>query len=309
MISVIVPVYNVEKYIRRCIDSICNQTYRNLEIILVDDGSTDLSGEICDEYEKKDSRIRVIHQSNQGLSGARNTGLDNANGDYIAFVDSDDYIHYRMFEVLIRNINKTEADVSVASMQYVSENGIPSGILPEEKMQIYEGDSILSRMWQDNVRTVVVWNKLYKRFIFNNLRFQMGRYHEDTFIIHRILVQCKRIVYSSLELYYYVQHTGSIMNHLSVARVDDAVAAYEDRITFLKEKRKKKEANMSKKLLLDELLYLSEQQVKSGKREINQYIHNVYQRKFLKYFLYARQKKYFYYFISCKWYMRYNKIP
>lgn len=119
MISVIIPIYNVEEYLEKCVNSVLNQTYSDLEIILVDDGSTDNSGKICDELKNKDNRIIVIHQENQGLSAARNAGIAKALGEYIAFVDSDDYIMEDMYETLYKNLEKTDADISICKYQYV----------------------------------------------------------------------------------------------------------------------------------------------------------------------------------------------
>lgn len=308
MISVIVPVYNVDKYLDKCIETIRNQTYENLEIILIDDGSTDQSGNLCDVYAKQDMRIHVIHQENRGLSGARNRGIEEARGEYLAFIDGDDYIDSRMMEVLLNNMISTQADISVVDFQRVDEDMVLHEIDIQDQIQIYEGANILSRLWMDNVRTVIACNKLYKKSLFDDLQYPIGRYHEDTFIIHRLLYQCSRVVYSNLKLYYYVQHSGSIMNRLSAKRIDDAVAAYEDRICFFEEKGKHREKYVSQKMLIDELLYLAQQQMEKHDWNIEQYIHTIYRRKYIRYFGSINGKKYFYYFLSTRLYMKYSKI-
>ena len=186
LISVIVPVYNVEKYIRKCVESICEQTYKNLEIILVNDGSTDASGKICDELAEEDERISVIHQKNEGLSRARNAGLDKAKGDYIAFVDSDDYLSLNMYECLLKSMKENNADVVRCGIKNVHEGE------KVEKIEIV--DSIVKLPLAEmidglsNRRTrLVVWNALYKKEIISELRFVPDVIYEDVFFTNAIL--------------------------------------------------------------------------------------------------------------------------
>ncbi len=308
MISVIVPVYNVANYLRRCVDSIVKQTYDELEIILVDDGSTDDSSAICDEYAVKDNRIRVIHKQNGGLSDARNTGLDMAQGEWIAFVDSDDYIDKRMYEVLFNNVCKTGADISTCDFLYISEKDTPTKQVEDEVLEEYEGDEVIKRLWLDNVRTVIQWDKIFKRDLFEELRYPVGRYHEDTFVIHRELAKCKKIVYTNQKLYYYVQRDNSIMSVPNQKRVEDVAAAYEDRIQFFSELGKVEALQQSKRMVLDELMYMADGQIRNKNWSIVRYINQIYRQYFMRYHRFVAGKKYWYLFLHYKLYQRYSRL-
>jgi len=234
-ISIIVPVYNVDKYLDNCIESILNQTFKDYEIILVDDGSTDKSGEICDKYEKKDSRIRVIHKANGGLSSARNAGLDVTCGKYVGFVDSDDSIHPRMYEILSDLIKKHKADISCCNYKntYSIDNEEHKEITSMEVIHMNNINAVNNLYDKDmGVKLVVAWNKLYSRDLFNDIRYEVGRIHEDEFIAHRLLYKCKKIVYVNSELYYYLQREGSIMSQMSYKRKVDRLLAQSDRMRF-----------------------------------------------------------------------------
>ncbi len=234
-ISVIVPIYNIEKYIYRCINSILNQTYENLEIILVNDGSTDMCPKICDEYQKRDSRICVIHKENGGLSSARNAGLDVAHGEYIAFIDGDDYIDPHMLENLYFELIKSQADFSVCNVQYVDEYGEKLIQYPDDylKYEVLDANEVfLKSLEQYGYYLVVVWNKLYKRALWNKYRFPETRYHEDEFSFHPVLEQCKKIVCIKEACYFYVQHEGSIMSIPSITKIFDALEAFIERMQF-----------------------------------------------------------------------------
>lgn len=239
LISVIVPIYNVEKYLKKCVDSIKNQTYKNIEIILVDDASPDNCGQMCDEYAGEDERIKVIHKENGGLSDARNVGLENARGEYIAFVDSDDYIESDMLEKLYTRIKEDKTDIALCSFKYVNEKGEE---LPERRGQspikngVLTGEEALYKLTEGKSwYYAVAWNKLYKKSIFDTLRFPKGKIHEDEFIAHRVFYQCGRISLLQDELYCYLQREGSITAQpLSVKRLD-AVDAMYDRMLFAKE--------------------------------------------------------------------------
>lgn len=210
------PVYNVEKFIRRCLDSIINQTMKDLEIILVDDGSTDNSGVICDEYAKLDNRITVIHKENGGVSSARNRGLDVATGEWIAFVDSDDYIDHKMYEILYKNAEKSNCDISVCYFEYINQNGI-SLYNADKKLVIngiYNENEFLNLLYKNsetNLICVCAWNKLYKKEIFKELRFK-EIIHEDEEILNRIYTKKYSIYVTELPLYKYVQNSNSIVN-------------------------------------------------------------------------------------------------
>ena len=178
LVSIIVPVYNVEKYLSKCIDSILAQTYKNLEIILVDDGSKDNSGTICDEYSKKDKRIKIIHKPNGGISDVRNHGLKIATGDYIGFVDSDDYIAEDMFETLVSLLEKNDADISIVSF-YEYYNGKLIGVRENENVEIMNKVEAIKELLIDRKIQSYTWNKLFKKELFDGLQFPVGKNFED----------------------------------------------------------------------------------------------------------------------------------
>lgn len=236
-ISIIVPIYNVEKYLNKCIESILNQTFYKFELILVDDGSSDKCGDICDEYAKKDNRIKVIHKKNGGLSSARNAGLDIAKGQYIGFIDSDDYINRNMFEILYENIVKYEADISICNFEYIYEDGSMSKNkeLYSDEIYILNNIESLDKLYnEDGVVFTVAWNKLYSRKLFHETRYDLGKIHEDEFIIHKLLYKSKYVVYTNYKLYYYLQRKESItQNKFNIKRLD-IVYAFKERMDFFK---------------------------------------------------------------------------
>lgn len=237
-ISVIVPVYKVEKYLIKCVDSILAQTYKNLEIILVDDGSPDACPRICDQFAKLDDRIIVIHKENGGLSDARNAGLDIAKGEYIGFVDSDDYISPVMYETLLNRILLDKSELAVCEYVRVYDSDEREKIekkLHRARKRCYSPNEFISEMFlQCNGAYVVAWNKLYKNEIFNTLRFPIGKQHEDEFIIHHVIAQCKKISYIEDEMYYYRQREGSIISKGFNVKSLDYGDALIDRYHFTK---------------------------------------------------------------------------
>lgn len=234
IISVIVPVYKIEKYLHRCIESILRQTYRNLEVLLVDDGSPDACPQICDAFAKKDPRVRVIHKENGGLSSARNAGLDQALGEYISFVDGDDYIHPNMIEDLYCALSESGADLAACNLQFVDEDGTEiqrdhNRMLRRETLYL---DGSFSNAFQAGV---VVWNKLYKKSLWETYRFREGKYHEDEFAFHHIMKQCKKMICIPNVFYYYVQHNESIMANRSAAESMDGAEAFLERMEYWRE--------------------------------------------------------------------------
>ncbi len=210
-ISVIVPIYNVEAYLRKCVDSILAQTYKDLEVILVDDGSPDNCGAICDEYAKHDARVRVIHKVNGGLSDARNAGLDIVTGEYVAFVDSDDWIEPYMYEKLLDNLIHFNADMSVG--------GVSDDIEEEQgyrsvKVSDYGGSSFA----EDNTEAMkryfcgswAAWDKLYKLALFDGIRYPVGEINEDEAIVLQLLERCRKVCYTDTVCYHYVRRRSSI---------------------------------------------------------------------------------------------------
>ena len=211
LVSVIVPVYNVEDYLEECVRSIIAQSYKNLEIILVDDGSTDGCPSMCDALQKNDSRIAVIHKKNGGLSDARNVGLDIASGEYVCFVDSDDYIDGKYVEKLLVALESTGADMSVCGYVNVRLDGTKD-INEKPERAILNTDKYWEVfLLQMHISFVVAWNKLYKKSIFDDLRYAKGKINEDEIILLDLLKKCKSISVISDFLYYYRQRPDSIM--------------------------------------------------------------------------------------------------
>ncbi len=213
LISVIIPVYNVEKYLNACLDSLVNQTYKELEIILVDDGSTDNSGDICDNWAKKDSRIKVFHKKNGGQSTARNMGLDVCTGKYIGFVDSDDYVSLDMFHKLHTEIAKHGCDMVCCAYKNVDENGneVTRDIIKWEKPEyhtVYSGEEYLKMMLECRY-IPIVWDKLYTKEFIGKHRFNGDYLAEDTLYIYEVQTPNTKIVFIPDMLYYYVVRGGS----------------------------------------------------------------------------------------------------
>lgn len=233
-ISVIVPVYKVEPYINRCIDSILAQTYRDFDLILVDDGSPDRCGEICDEYAQTDSRIHVIHQPNCGLSAARNAGIDwvfaNSESEWLTFVDSDDYLHPTMLEALLNAAESHNTRVSVCG--YAETHG----------EQLADSESVVSAWTPEafyrerNVNATVAWGKLYHKDCFCEIRYPVGKLHEDEFVTYRILFAQKEIAVVDAPLYaYFMNDTGITKSAWNPKRMD-AFEALQEQISYFYEK-------------------------------------------------------------------------
>lgn len=236
-ISVICPVYNVRSYLKQCINSILLQSFKNFELLLIDDGSTDGSEIICNNYTKKDSRVRVIHQENQGVSVARNVGLDNAKGTYIAFIDSDDIVDSRYLERLYNSLIDDRADISICNyFHFMSEDEIiwkdKSG-----NIESYSGREACKKIYisdNDALSMVTLWGKLIPRNAFKNIRFPVGRVHEDQFIIYKILYKCQKCIEIKEPLYgYRYNPTGIINSTFSNKRYDD-IWAMDQAIDFYK---------------------------------------------------------------------------
>ena len=213
LISVIVPVYNVEKYLCKCVDSILKQTLPDFELILVDDGSKDDCPFICDKYARNDNRVFVVHQNNQGLSSARNRGLEVCKGDYITFVDSDDYLDPNYLETLYSNLIEFQCDMIICYCSFFDDE---NGVFQENEWIRY--DALITKDNQKNINLfnfAPAWGKLYKREIFDTIRFPEGKTLEDEFILHFIIEKCKRIKIISKKLYFYRSRYGSIINSMN----------------------------------------------------------------------------------------------
>lgn len=232
LISVIVPVYKAEAFIVRCVESILSQTLPEYELILVDDGSPDSSGAICDEYVKKDGRIRVIHQENGGAAAARNAGLDSASGDWIAFIDSDDIAHPDYLRTLYDAVVDNHADV--AACRYLS-------FSDELELTSYDATYMLSpdtpeSYWVgDRTGATVPWGKLYDRCLFDETRFPVGRTGEDEFVTYKILFGCRKLVVVDAPLYYYYTNCEGVSRSDYFKRFPDILACFEEHEEFFKD--------------------------------------------------------------------------
>lgn len=210
LISVIIPVYNVENYLEKCIESVINQTYENLDIILIDDGSKDNSGVICDDYKNKDSRIRVIHKENGGLSDARNVALDVTKGSYITFIDSDDYVTNDYVEYLYNLIKKTGSDISMCCFQKIyTENEVL--VNKTELIEVLKKREAIESYLYQRKFTASAHCKMYKKELFMTIRYPKGYYYEDMAVICNVLDLCEYIAISNQKKYFYIQRNDSIM--------------------------------------------------------------------------------------------------
>ena len=237
LISIIVPVYNVEAYIHQCIKSIIEQSYKNLEIILVDDGSKDKSGKICDDYARKDKRIKVIHKKNGGLSDSRNAGITVATGKYIAFVDSDDYVSPHFIQKLYQLLQDTGCAIGQCRFSYVKGDGLVDE--GDSAFCIYRGESLMEQLYGPEEKAtcfVVAWNKLYRAELFKEtgIRYPEGRIHEDEATTYRLFHEAKKLAFLDRVLYgYYTENGGSITSVFSAKRLQ-WLTAHEERIAFFK---------------------------------------------------------------------------
>lgn len=219
LISIIVPVYKVEPFLSRCVDSIIGQTFSNFELILVDDGSPDLCGEICDRYGAMDSRIQVIHKENGGLSDARNAGLGAARGDYICFVDSDDWVSPQYLEKLLESLQEADADICECEVYYTF--GEPCTQTGHSQLTVFNTEQALRQLIQEGQLHQYVWNKIYRREMIGNITFPKGKTNEDEFWTYQIFGRAKKVVKISDVLYNYYQRSGSIMGAgFSLKRLD-----------------------------------------------------------------------------------------
>jgi len=302
LISVIVPVYNVEKYLRKCIDSILQQTYTNLEIILVDDGSPDNCGRICDEYAQSDSRVKVIHKQNGGLSDARNAGIDIAEGDYINFVDSDDYIAPNMLKHLMDKIKQYDADISLCTIIGVNENYAIRGNIQD----FLEKDTLLSNIESMELTFIDKSNsfvsacaKIYKAWLLKQtgIRFPEGRLYEDMFTTYKLFFHAKRVVLSNREMYFCLKRTGSItLQGFSEGQLD-MITACSQAIDFVKNYDLPLEKQVHAQLILASAnvfhRILCEQNWREWTKnmpEIRQYIFSTVPKPFSNPYLPARQR-------------------
>lgn len=311
LISIILPIYNVEKDLSRCIESILAQTYTEFEMILVDDGSPDRCGEICDRYAQEDTRIQVIHKKNGGVSEARNAGLDAAHGKYICWVDPDDYIHPQYLETLYRIMQESKADVVVCDYKTYYP-GEEKEIAPIDQIPTYE--EISERNLYDDdfltnkrVKYVIIWNKLVKAELYNGIRYPIGKVHEDNYTTYKLLDQANKIVYTEQPLYYYMMRDKSITHDVGFSdkRFHILLATGEE-IEYFHAKGNQRMVE----ILADTYLYWMWWCIDQMKKEGIQYAEKIrpFRKKFRKYLPYLKVSK------SCSlkricryWYIAYLK--
>ncbi len=233
LVSVIVPAYNVGRYVKRCLDTIVGQTYRNIEILVIDDGSTDETGRICDEIARTDERICVIHQANQGLSGARNTGLDHAKGSYVLFVDSDDWINKDMVRFLHSLAKEYNAQIAACGTEVVDDNGHVAYHLDDlEEIKVFSKIEAMKELPHDQRIRNVAWNKLYSKSLFEATRFPVGMIFEDIATTYALVDKADCVVYSGKPLYYYYKSDTSILRSAFSAKWFDKVTACKMRADY-----------------------------------------------------------------------------
>ena len=235
-ISVIVPIYKVEDYLDRCVDSIVNQTYRNLEIILVDDGSPDKCPKMCDKWAEKDNRIRVIHKENGGLSDARNAGMRVATGDYISFIDSDDYISLDFYETLYNVALTQNADIVECSVVSCYEDGRVDAYEDDSLILSFNTEDALSGLIAENPFHQHVWNKLYKAGHVRNITYAVGKLNEDEFWTYQVFGRAKKVSKINKTMYYYFQRSSSIMGKSYNIRRLDALEGKANRQKYIEER-------------------------------------------------------------------------
>lgn len=239
-ISIIVPVYNCEKYISNCINSILEQSFKDFELILVDDGSSDRSFEICESFAKKDNRVRAIHQPNSGVSRARNRGMDEAKGEYIGFVDGDDCVDKEMYERLYKNLAYNNADISICGIvnYFVKKDGTTEKVRQSQVdgFWIFSGEQALKEALQSRLYSVNPVNKLFKRELFDKLRYPEGKISEDAFLIPVVISKAGKVVCDSKPMYYYLRRENSITTSNFSDRDWDVVEAYKNHLNMVSEK-------------------------------------------------------------------------
>ncbi|WP_337814346.1 glycosyltransferase [Intestinibacter sp.] len=283
LVSIIVPIYNVEQYLDRCIESLVTQSYINLEIILIDDGSKDTSGDICDLWAQRDKRIRLVHKENGGLSDARNKGLDIATGDIISFIDSDDYISKYFYEKLINIMEQTDSDIVECQFKKFNENERVN-YLNKENIEFisFNTEEAIKNLILNCELSTTVWNKIYKTSVIKKLKFRVGKTNEDDFYTYLAFDNAKKITKLQDELYYYLQRPESIMGKIyKLNRLDEIEAKYE-RLKYI-EKNYKNLILIAKQDTIFGSLYAyqrllkdgEESDIEKGKKILSEYINRI----------------------------------
>ena len=237
LVSLIVPVYDVAQYLREALDSVVNQTYKDLEIIIVDDGSTDESASICEDYASSDPRIKLIHQSNKGLSGARNTGLEHATGEFVAFVDSDDSVSPLFIETLVNAISSS-ADISICRYSTIETSGKMEGVaatsvFPSISAGVFDRNLALKLLAEEKI-SVNVCNKMFRRELWSGIRFPEGHVYEDALASFKLFDKAERVVLVDESLYNYRQRVDSITSSVSMDKINDCILAHNSVSKFIR---------------------------------------------------------------------------
>lgn len=265
-ISVIIPVYNVEKYLSECLDSVINQTYKNLQIILVDDGSTDSSGKICDVYAEKDNRITVVHQKNAGAGAAKNTGLDLVKGDYFSIIDSDDYIELDMYEKMVTSLEKYNSDIAQCLFRnvFVNDSFDRKYKIKGNYPKVLTSKSFLKEYLYD-WKYAIFWNKLFKSSLLKEIRFPVGRKIDDEFFTYKLVCSAKKVVNIDDILYNYRMRKTSVMNENDSDRlIYDRIDCFIERYNYISNVYPSLKKNYNLKLY-DDLIYFKDSVRDNGK--------------------------------------------
>lgn len=257
LITIVIPVYNVKDYLHKCVNSIINQTYTNLEIILVDDGSPDSCGQICDEYGKVDSRIKVIHKSNGGLSDARNAGINIANGRYISFIDSDDYVDPDYIEFLYNQVFKYKTSIAICSHRVLYDTG---KIIEKQtnEVSVLESKKVLERILYDEGIDLSAWAKLYDINLFKDIRYPKGRLYEDSATTYLLIDKCDKIVIASKSKYNYIIRRNSITNNKFTTKKMDLIISTEEMANYIVKKYPDLKAAADRRVMYSYLSTLSQ---------------------------------------------------
>lgn len=241
LVSIVVPIYNVEKYLQQCLESIINQTYKHIEILLVNDGSTDNSGKIAEEYAVIDNRIKVIHKKNGGLSSARNAGINKAKGKYIAFIDSDDWIELEFIQVLVNSAEEYNSDIIQCGFlrEYTDNKNSFGGNSNKPIINVYTGKEAINDLFNKRNITVMAWNKLYNIKLFNKIRYPENLIHEDEAVIHELLYNSNKVITINTLLYHYRIRSNSITQLSFNPAKMDIIDALENRKNYFAEKNER----------------------------------------------------------------------
>lgn len=236
LISVIVPVYKVEAFLNQCVESIINQTYHNIEIILVDDGSPDQCPDICDKWAECDSRVKVVHKENGGLSEARNVGMKVASGEYIGFVDGDDWISNNMYELLYEQMIDNSCDIVACGVQMTNDDGTPTQMLTTATNGVFNKTQSMAALIEESDLKQPVWYKLYKKSVVESIPFRVGKYHEDVFWSYQVVGKAEKVVIVNTPCYFYRQRSNSIMAEKYSLKRMDALEAKALRQKYIEQK-------------------------------------------------------------------------